>query len=280
MAVAIVIVLGSVASLFVLDLDESNSAIVTTVLLAVALVTTLGFIEDVRGISVRNRLIYQLLLSGAVASSMLYLADESLLWTLPLSFVGMFLINTANFMDGINGISSFHGILLGATALVSGIMASNGALIVLGVVVGIAFLGFLPWNFPRAQMFLGDSGSYLVGGLFFTIGFWVYAETGSPFLALAPGAYYIFDVIFTLIVRKFQGENLTEAHRDHLYQRFQRRLESHTAATLATAALTTLIILAAIAESYALIPMPLALSLALGLLFSTTMTFGDRKVSA
>lgn len=279
LAVSIVIILGLIISLLALDLKTNNLGIITAVLLAVVLTTTLGFVEDTRGISVKGRLGGQLLLSAGVTLWMLPLADQHLLWAFPLSLAGVFYINAANFMDGINGISSIHGILLGTTALIVGVLESNNALITVGSIIALSFLGFLPWNFPNARMFLGDVGSYLLGGLFFVVGFWMYIASGSLLLAVAPGLYYIFDVVYTLVVRKYRHENLTEAHRDHLYQQLQRRKASHIAATLAAALFSALITALALAGAYELIPLSVALSLCLVTLLVAALTFGKRKVS-
>lgn len=277
LAVALAIILGLVASLFIFDLEANNLAIGVTVLLTVVLTAALGFIEDTRGISVKGRLGCQLLLSAAVALWMLYLTDQHPIWAVPLALVGMFYINAANFMDGINGISSIHGILLGATAFIVGVLESNAALLTIGSIISLSFLGFLPWNFPNAQMFLGDVGSYVVGGLYFAIGFWTFFVTGSLFLAIAPGLYYIFDVLYTLVVRKHRGKDLTEAHRDHLYQQLQRCQGSHVSATLIAVFISFLVTVLALAGTYDLIPMPVTLLLCLVALLVLPLTLGKQR---
>src|SRR6185503_11970837 len=84
----------------------------------------------------------------------------------------------------------------------------------------LACAGFLPFNFPKARIFMGDAGSLPLGLLLAWLA--VRAnETGAlPFpasiLVLGP---FLFDVTFTLIRRARAGKNLGEAHKDHLYQR-------------------------------------------------------------
>lgn len=267
-AVGITINIGLLVLFWLGGTFLANPSLVLTVLVAVTLTTSLGFVEDARGITVKGRILCQLFLSLAIATSALYVSDQIVLWALPLSLVGVFYINAANFMDGINGISSLHGILLGVTALVSGLIASNGSLTAVGGIIALAFLGFLPWNFPSARMFLGDAGSYLIGGLLFSIGLWIFFETNSLFLAIAPSSFYCFDVIFTLFVRQRRGEKLTEAHREHIYQRFQRRVGSHSLAAVVTTGFTTCTVLLALGSNVGLLNKPLSIILGIAVLSS------------
>ena len=76
--------------------------------------------------------------------------------------------NAFNFMDGINGIAAGQGSITAAgTALITGMAANSwDSSIVLGAVVIIgACAGFLPHNFPKARMFMGDVGSAPLGFL-------------------------------------------------------------------------------------------------------------------
>lgn len=129
------------------------------------------------------------------------------------------IVNVVNFMDGINGITALTLVAWGASTLVA-----NG---VLGSVFGVQFLalitvgtavGFLPWNLPRARLFLGDVGSYLYGGL---VAGAILLAWGTPlrWAVIAPLAPYLADVSLTLLRRARRGARLTEAHREHTYQR-------------------------------------------------------------
>ena len=77
----------------------------------------------------------------------------------------LFIVNGANLIDGFNGLLSIHvlvifGILLGIN-LING---NNDISFVLFFII-LSILVFFKFNFPRAQMFLGDSGAYLFGTL-------------------------------------------------------------------------------------------------------------------
>lgn len=80
-------------------------------------------------------------------------------WAAPVAFVGVaglvfVLTNATNFLDNHNGVCA----ALSAASLLS-LSGGHGA----AAAAGFGALGFLPWNWPRARLFLGDAGAYLLG---------------------------------------------------------------------------------------------------------------------
>lgn len=126
------------------------------------------------------------------------------------------IVNVVNFMDGINGISGLSAVVWGVNAMLlrdeTGDMLDN-----LGALVAGAGLGFLPHNIPRAQMFLGDIGSYALGA---TIAGGILSQRTlkARYRAGAPLLLYAADAGQALIRRRLARANLSEAHRDHIYQ--------------------------------------------------------------
>ena len=200
----------------------------------------LGWVEDVRGLSVGTRLSGQVVIFSGAAMGAMMLSDLSLGMAVIAGLGGVFYVNAANFMDGVNGISGLHGVVVGSYFAAIGVMASHPALIAAGLATSAAFLSFLPWNTPKAHMFMGDVGSYALGASEW--GLCVLALTlGAPLpVATAPLAIYAADVVFTLLSRARRRAPLLEAHREHAYQRVQQLAGSHGVsaglATLATAA--------------------------------------------
>ena len=217
-----------------------GGAVVAALLLTLTL-GAVGFAEDASGLSVKVRLALQYLPSFAAAAVILHLSDVVWAWAIPLGFIGLYCVNMANFMDGVNGISAFHGILLGAyITVVASIVGSPNTpgLMLLGAITTTAFLGFLPWNFPKAKLFLGDVGSYILGALFFGALVLLWLVSGSILLSIAPIVIYSADVLTTLAIRAYRREPLTQAHSDHAYQCIRRRSQSHVVASLYTAGAT------------------------------------------
>lgn len=137
-------------------------------------------------------------------------------------------VNMVNFMDGINGICAGHAVVWGAGAMAAATYAGGDVLAVLGALSSGCGLGFLPWNAPRARLFLGDVGSYLIGGLagvgvlaaVTTALPWSDSSTAWPTLGLVCAPYLLFavDTATALVRRARTGQPVFEAHRSHVYQ--------------------------------------------------------------
>ena len=133
----------------------------------------------------------------------------------------VFATNAVNFIDGLNGLAA--GTCAVACAFLAGIAATHGGWFVyfasLLLLAGIA--GFLPFNYPRARIFMGDVGSQFCGFVLAVLGVAATRFQGVELsLLLVPMllAGVLFDVLLTLARRALAGDRLTEAHRSHLYQ--------------------------------------------------------------
>lgn len=122
-------------------------------------------------------------------------------------------------MDGIDSISSVHGLTVGAVFAIVGGLSHSSWLVSVGLVVAVSFFAFLPWNLGANRIFLGDVGSYLLGGTV-AIAFIAAGASGISLLALVgPLAIYLADTGATLARRAARGERWQDAHRSHVYQR-------------------------------------------------------------
>lgn len=188
-----------------------------------------GLADDVFSLPAWARLLFQGLVGSAVAVPTTPAGRMSA----AANFIAV--VNAVNFMDGINGISALTALAWGSHAALGQVAYSPGA-----AVAGAA-AGFLPWNAPHARLFLGDSGSYLIGALMatsFTDPLW----RDRRLDLVIPLAPYAADAISTLVRRAAAGRNLLEAHREHAYQRLVHDCGfSHAQVALAHAALVVVI---------------------------------------
>jgi UDP-GlcNAc:undecaprenyl-phosphate GlcNAc-1-phosphate transferase len=203
-----------------------------------------GFIDDVRSLGVRARLGAQLLL-GALA--ILALVEERvptvpLLLTVVLAgavWVAGYL-NAFNFVDGINGISGVTAAITGVYYAVLGAAADSNVLTVIGAAVAGSSLAFLPYNYPKAVVFLGDSGSYFLGASIALAAVIAWRDGVSPVAVVAPLALYLGDTATTLLRRARRGARLWAAHREHAYQRIANDHLGHPRTTLLVGAATVI----------------------------------------
>jgi UDP-GlcNAc:undecaprenyl-phosphate GlcNAc-1-phosphate transferase len=137
----------------------------------------------------------------------------------------LFVTNAVNFIDGLNGLAS--GSVFTACVFITGIAWSqgDGFVFVAALMLAAGIAGFLPFNFPRARIFMGDVGSQFCGFTIAVLGV-LAGRFGAPTLSvlLVPALLFgvLFDVAFTLVRRLVAGDRLTQAHRSHLYQVAQR----------------------------------------------------------
>tara|TARA_B100000676_G_C17768419_1_gene675380 strand:- start:81 stop:731 length:651 start_codon:yes stop_codon:yes gene_type:complete len=77
----------------------------------------------------------------------------------------LFIINGANLIDGFNGLLTIHLLLINFILFFINLNNGNETLTTIITAQIVILVTFLLFNFPRAKMFLGDSGSYLLGSL-------------------------------------------------------------------------------------------------------------------
>lgn len=213
------------------------------VLLGLALAAAaVGLADDLRDLSALVRLGLQLVLSLGVAGVILSESgsgalDEVAFVLLAALWVAGY-VNAFNFMDGVNGISGISGALAGGWFLLLGAQAEDAILTGGGAILLGACLGFLPWNVPRARVFLGDVGSYGLGLLIGAFAVQAFAEGAPPLTAVAPLLIYAADTSWTLARRVLRGDSWHVAHREHIYQQLCDVGLSHGQVSVVVAALT------------------------------------------
>lgn len=198
----------------------------------------IGLAEDVRGLRVLIRSILQLSLAALAVIGFVALQGASWIW-IPygILFLSSY-INVANFMDGINGISGMHGLIAGVTFAAAGLISGQLWLLISGLILAAAFAGFLPWNLFGSGAFLGDVGSYLLGGAVAATSIGA-AISGVPWLAtIGPMIFYFGDVAATLVRRVRRGEKWYEPHREHVYEQLTDLGYSHNRVTSLISTLT------------------------------------------
>ncbi len=163
----------------------------------------------------------------------------SVIWVLGLA-------NAVNFIDGLDGLAGgivaigaaaflLYAVRLGQAEL---LFAGNIGPLVAALTLGMC-VGFLPWNVYPAQIFMGDSGSLLLGTLMaastMAVGgrtpdpfsgqtFFFYAPLAIPLLILGVP---VLDTAFAIIRRATQRQGLATADKDHLHHRLVRLGHGH-----------------------------------------------------
>jgi len=198
------------------------------------LVAAAGFVDDVRGLGAKRKLLLQMA-AGAVAYAchMRIEAIElpgmgiyKLGWlALPVTVAWIVAtINALNLIDGLDGLAAGVTFFACVTNFVIAMLTGNFYIELVSAALGGAVVGFLFYNFNPAQIFMGDSGSMFLG---FVLGAASLMGAGSqksstliaiivPILALG---LPIMDMLITIARRFLERRSIFAADRGHIHHR-------------------------------------------------------------
>ena len=204
------------------------------------LVATVGWIDDHRPLSPWIRLAVHVFAAACLGIS-LWASGGAIAIAAAGALLALVLINVWNFMDGIDGLAASQALLV---ALGCAMLAGNGGEAWLPLALAAACAGFLPFNLPRARIFLGDVGSGSLGYLLAVL----VARQSVPdpetgLLLLIPLSAFLVDATLTLARRVLRGEHWWLPHTQHAYQAWVRRCGRHGRVTAAYAAWTSVMLL-------------------------------------
>ena len=185
------IVKNSAAGLILHGIDRRAIELAVLAAGAVA-ITILGALDDRHELKALPKFIGNFFIAIAVAAACkritLFVHSEVFSYAITVLWL-LTVINAFNFMDNMNGLCAGIGAI--GALIFAFIAAANGEYLVAitGFLMCGALVGFLPWNFPNAQAFLGDAGSHLVGYLVAVMAILPHFYTKQnprPFAVLAP----------------------------------------------------------------------------------------------
>ena len=221
------------------DLDGALPFIAGT-----AIVFAIGLLDDVRGSSVVSKLLAQ-----SVAASLIVAAGHSIefvrtpfgvfeVWEGPIPGAAAAILavvwlvgitNAMNFMDGLDGLAGgIGGIIAGSLAVFAGLRGDSASMCVALILCG-ACVGFLPYNWRPARIFLGDAGSLTIGFVLAWLSLTTSLKANTvaavflPFLVLGVPA---FDALLVMRARYREGserrlpsrvQRMFQGDRQHLH---------------------------------------------------------------
>ena len=203
-------------------------------------IVALGLADDRFGLRGRHKLLGQFAVALCLAVNGLYIdhlfifghnLDLGML-AIPLTVVWLLgAMNAINLLDGIDGMASVLGIILAATFAVIACILGRPEIALVAMVFSAALLGFAWLNFPPASIFLGDTGSMLIGlllGILAVKGAMKWSGTALLAAPLAVWTLPIFDSLAAILRRKLTGRSIYETDRGHLHHRLMDRLGSNS----------------------------------------------------
>lgn len=244
-AIVVTFIIGIMVIFMLADKAQIHQEYFWGFLLSAMLIALISFYDDLKAYTFKIKLITHLvaivvvLVTGIVLDQLaLPLVGNVVLgWVgYAITFVWLLgLTNAYNFMDGVDGMAALTAII--ACSFFAWISFHLGSYFVyiLSYTILAGAAGFLFWNWSPAKIFMGDTGSAFLGFVFACMAIIAarYDVSHTTFLVIPMLLFhFIFDTTFTLSRRAMAGENVTQAHRTHLYQLLVRMGLTHARVTL------------------------------------------------
>lgn len=234
--VALVAAVLAVMALVVSESAPAGAPVYALISAAALALAVVGWLDDRSHVAVPQRFLVHLL--AGVALGVFVNLIHPLPGVLNLLWIGWWIfwtiasINIVNFMDGIDGMMATQGLIYGV--FLFALLSPNSVGARYGLILGAACLGFLLWNWAPAKIFMGDVGSGPLGFLF-VVGGAMALQIEPAALVFLPLFPLYLDALITLLSRARKRERLTDAHRQHLYQRIANGGAGHAKVSLAYA---------------------------------------------
>lgn len=224
-----------IAALIFLPLDRSTFSI----LIGGTLIVISGIIDDLRDLSPKLKLLFQILagvilIFGGIKidfvtnpftndSSLLYLKWLSIPITL---FWVVGITNTLNLIDGLDGLAAGVALISSLSLMFVAGKFGYTEITILSAIVAGSCLGFLPFNFNPAKIFMGDTGALFLGFMLAAISIEGVMKSVATIAVIVPILILgvpIFDTTFAIFRRLLNGQSIMAADKGHLHHRLLNR---------------------------------------------------------
>lgn len=206
-----------------------------TLTIAAVVILAIGILDDRFSLKPRWKLLGQvcaasILVAGGLAIERLWLFGH----TFELGWLGIVVtllwlvgsMNAVNMLDGLDGLASTVGLIICLSLAAMAWIMQNPALVLVSLALAGALAGFLCYNLPPARIYLGDSGSNLIGlviGAVAIKGSFKAPATAALAAPIAMLAIPIFDGVATVIRRRIAGCAVFSPDRGHIHHCLQER---------------------------------------------------------
>lgn len=224
---------------------RAREDVVLQILLGGLAMLVLGVYDDLCGLNARKKLMAQLPVAMVLVVAGLSFQSVTIpfLGSVPLGWAGPLLTvlwvigitNAINLVDGIDGLACGVSFFAAATTAIISIYNGNVVGAVIMTALAGACLGFLPYNFNPARIFLGDTGSLFLG-MTLAVSALLTSQKGTlaaslliPVLVLG---FPIIDTLLAMVRRAVRGKSMFSGDAGHIHHRLLARGLNHRQASL------------------------------------------------
>lgn len=221
---------ATVAILVFIPLNKN----ILSLLIGSTIILISGLLDDKYSISPKAKIAFQLAagLMIALSGSQIefftnIISTKEVVWLKYLSIpVTLFWIcgitNTVNLIDGLDGLAAGVSLISAVSLMCIALKMNHVAVAIIAAAIGGSCLGFLPYNFNPAKIFMGDTGALYLGFMLSYIsiqGVMKYATTLMIFVPVLVLGVPVFDTAFAMIRRYISGKKIFDADKGHLHHR-------------------------------------------------------------
>ena len=222
---------------FLLLRPDEYSPLVLAVLVASLVIVITGVLDDIYALSAKYKFVGQSLAAAAIVFlgpriEFLALPFGDVIFLNPFLSMGITfiwvvsLVNIINFIDGLDGLAAGVASIAALTLFFYAVVTGNGAGAFIPLILAGAAIAFLRYNFNPASIFMGDSGSMLLGLILGAVTV-SNVTKGITFVTLLVPllmvAIPIFDTVFAIIRRGWDGQSITQPDKGHIHHRLLHR---------------------------------------------------------
>lgn len=209
-----------------------------SIMIGLTILVLAGIIDDMYDMPAKIKLIIQILAAvvaivGGIkinfVSNPLSITGMSMLdkFSIPITLIWIVgITNTVNLIDGMDGLAAGVSGIAAVSLLITALTMGHDFITVQCAVVAGAAFGFLPHNFSPAKIFMGDTGSMLLGYLLSIIGILGMVKSATAITLIVPILAIgipILDTFFAIVRRLINKKPIMQADRGHLHHQLMNR---------------------------------------------------------
>jgi UDP-GlcNAc:undecaprenyl-phosphate GlcNAc-1-phosphate transferase len=208
-----------------------------SVLAGAAIIVTMGYFDDIKPLPAKVKLLVQIIAAVVVmyggvlvvrVTNPMFLIFgnpnqyiELGMWSYPLTLVWIVgVTNAINLIDGLDGLAAGVSTISALAAVA--IFVGQDYIAMLAAILAGATIGFLPYNFNPAKIFMGDTGSLFLGYMLAVLSIMGVLKSTAALSIMVPILAIglpIFDTFMAIVRRALSGKSLMEADKGHLHHK-------------------------------------------------------------
>lgn len=263
------------------------------ILIGATIIVVMGYFDDKNPLRAKTKLLIQLLAAAVVVYSGVriefiskplpfifnYENDYFILKSLSYPVTIIWIVgvtNAINLVDGLDGLAAGVSVISALTLAVVGFSLGQDSAAILAIILAGSTLGFLPYNFNPAKIFMGDTGSLFLGYTLAVISVLGALKSTAALSILVPVlaiGFPIFDTVMAIIRRTLKGKSFMEADKGHLHHKLLDKGLTQKQAVLTLYSISAILGFGAIALAEATTNVGVILVLAVFCLASTGASY-------